>query len=104
MTASVTGDSATEVIDAGAVASLCLSAFADALSRGEAAAVAELFQPDGYWRDHLSFTWDLRTLRGHEAITGMLADRLTAVGPGDFRLDRPDPLIQPLDERRQLVQ
>jgi putative flavoprotein involved in K+ transport len=104
MTASVTGGSASEVIDAGAVASLWLSAFADALSRGEAAAVAELFQPDGYWRDHLSFTWDLRTLRGHEAITGMLADRLTAVAPGDFRLDRPDPLIQPLDERRPLVQ
>jgi putative flavoprotein involved in K+ transport len=98
------GRAAAEVVDAGTVASVWLSAFEDALARGEAPAVAELFQPDGYWRDHLGFTWDLRTLRGHEAIMDMLADRLTAAGPGDFRVDRPEPVIQPLDETRQFVQ
>jgi putative flavoprotein involved in K+ transport len=104
MVTSGMGDSATEDIDAGAVAAVWLCALEEALSLGQAFAVTELFEPDGYWRDQLSFTWNLRTLHGSEAIRDMLEERLVVVGPGEFRLDGPEPVIQPLGEDRQCVQ
>ena len=40
-------------------------------SRDEAG-VAALFTADGYWRDHLALTWDLRTIKGRAKIAGFL--------------------------------
>ena len=62
-----------------------LSSFAAALKRGDAAGVAELFAGDGYWRDLVSFTWNIVTLEGRAAIADMLQARLDDVRPGSFR-------------------
>ncbi|QUD89617.1 flavin-containing monooxygenase [Phenylobacterium montanum] len=49
-----------------------LAEFEKALTSGEAARSAELFEPDGFWRDFVAFTWNLLTLEGRSAIRGML--------------------------------
>ncbi|NLZ57578.1 MAG: NAD(P)/FAD-dependent oxidoreductase, partial [Corynebacterium sp.] len=35
--------------------------------------VTELFEPEGFWRDLLSFTWNLTTAEGSEQIRQMIA-------------------------------
>lgn len=57
-----------------------LSQFASALEHDQVDAAADLFLPDGYWRDLLALTWDLRTLQGPERIKSVLAERLAATG------------------------
>ena len=63
-----------------------LSAFGDALIAGDTAAVAELFLPDCYWRDLIAFTWNIKTLEGRAAITGMLGETLARVQPGSWKI------------------
>ena len=47
---------------------------------------AALFGEDSYWRDLVSFTWNLRTEEGRGAIHEMLAARLADVQPSNFQL------------------
>ena len=49
-----------------------LAAFGDALDRGDTQAAADLFAPECYWRDLVSFTWNIKTMEGREAIRKML--------------------------------
>lgn len=46
-----------------------LSSFEDALKKEDSSSLATLFRPDGWWRDHLGLSWDLRTLNGLHAIS-----------------------------------
>ena len=62
-----------------------LASFAESLKRGDAVATAALFTDDGYWRDLLSFTWNIVTLEGRPAIAEMLAARLADVRPESFQ-------------------
>ena len=62
-----------------------LASFAATLKRGDAAGAAALFAADGYWRDLVSFTWNIVTLAGRSAIADMLAARLSEVRPDSFR-------------------
>jgi putative flavoprotein involved in K+ transport len=62
-----------------------LASFAASLTRGDAAATAALFTEDGYWRDLVSFTWNIVTLEGRAAIAEMLIARLAEVRPESFR-------------------
>ena len=43
-----------------------------AIERQDAPAAAGMFAEEGYWRDILSFTWDLRTFHGTARITSAL--------------------------------
>ena len=46
-----------------------LSNFGAALDRADLAAAAEMFHAESYWRDLVSFTWNIKTLEGKaEAI------------------------------------
>ncbi|MBN9621824.1 MAG: NAD(P)-binding domain-containing protein [Actinobacteria bacterium] len=58
-----------------------------ALDLADPAEVASLFAPDGWLRDRLALTWDLRTFRGTTEIRRVLADRLEAAGLTDLALD-----------------
>ena len=62
-----------------------LASFAASLKRGDAAATAALFADDGYWRDLVSFTWNIVTLEGRAAIAEMLTARLAEVRPESFQ-------------------
>ena len=50
-----------------------LSRFGAALDRKDRAAAAELFGDECYWRDLVSFTWNIKTLEGKDEIQAMLA-------------------------------
>ena len=70
-------------------AALWLERFAAALSAGDADAAAAQFLPDGYWRDLLAFTWNVKTLEGTEQIAGMLRATLAHARPCRLSLDGP---------------
>ncbi len=61
--------------------------FEAALGRNDIAASVALFEPDGYWRDLVAFTWNIRTQEGAAAIRSMLEARLADVQPGSFALE-----------------
>jgi putative flavoprotein involved in K+ transport len=65
-----------------------LARFDAALMAGDAAAAA-LFEPDGYWRDLLTFTWNIRTMEGREAIADMLDACLARTAPFGLAADGP---------------
>lgn len=61
-----------------------LKSLAAALASGSAADAADLFTEDCYWRDLLTFTWNVKTLEGRPAIAAMLTSQLAACAPDDF--------------------
>jgi putative flavoprotein involved in K+ transport len=61
--------------------------FEAALGRSDIAASVALFEADGYWRDLVAFTWNIRTQEGAAAIRSMLEARLADVQPGSFALE-----------------
>jgi len=66
-----------------------LARFDTALHDDDPRAVAALFEPAGFWRDLLSFTWNIATLEGRDAIADMLAACLAATRPWGWRQDGP---------------
>lgn len=64
-----------------------LDAFGAALASGNPDAVLPLFDADCYWRDLVSFTWNIRTQEGHDAIRDMLAARQAETGASNFQLE-----------------
>lgn len=67
-------------------ASSWLSAFEKALVSGQAHQVTALFAEDCFWRDLVSFTWNICTQEGHHAIADMLSSCLKEVKPSHFVL------------------
>ncbi|MER9936774.1 NAD(P)/FAD-dependent oxidoreductase [Mesorhizobium sp. M0088] len=63
-----------------------LESLAQALAAGDAAAASNLFVDDCYWRDLLTFTWNITTMEGREAIAGMLAATLATAKPSAWHL------------------
>jgi putative flavoprotein involved in K+ transport len=47
-----------------------------ALAGGDIEAAVNLFQADCYWRDLVTFTWNLKTMEGKDQIRDMLKSRL----------------------------
>jgi putative flavoprotein involved in K+ transport len=64
-----------------------LAKLGKALESGNIDAAVNLFQTDCYWRDLATFTWNLKTLEGHEQIRDMLTTQLSNIGPSLFRQD-----------------
>jgi putative flavoprotein involved in K+ transport len=54
------------------------------LQRGDVAAAAQLFEPGGFWRDLVAFTWNIRTAEGQGEIQAMLAACLPTTAPRNF--------------------
>ncbi len=63
-----------------------LSRLDEALTSGDIEAAVALFQDDCYWRDLVTFTWNIRTLEGKDAIRDMLKAQLQSVKPSDWML------------------
>ncbi|KAJ5748711.1 uncharacterized protein N7511_010407 [Penicillium nucicola] len=61
------------------------------LIAGDKGAISEIFAKNGYWRDHLCFSWDLRTIKGREEIIAFTA------GQNELKIeiDRGSPLKSP---------
>ncbi|KAF8128629.1 hypothetical protein EV363DRAFT_1451618 [Boletus edulis] len=63
-----------------------LSAFEASVSNEEIDSLILLFHEHGFWKDILTLTWDMRTIRGHPSIKRMLDARLAATGLSAFQL------------------
>ena len=64
-----------------------LRSFEDALTQHDVAGAAALFVKVSFWRDLVSFTWNITTLEGPSEISEMLERRLSDVAPNNFTLD-----------------
>ena len=63
-----------------------LAGFGAALERADIAAAVAMFDDDSYWRDLVSFTWNITTLEGKPAIQAMLDATLNDVRPSSWAL------------------
>lgn len=73
-----------------------LDALEDALKSGDVDAALDLFDDDCYWRDMVSFTWNLLTLQGKQEIRDMLMERLDDVRPTAWTVE---PWPEPYGEK-----
>lgn len=71
---------------AASAASAWLSAFSDALTARDADAAAALFADESYWRDIVSFTWNITTVEGPAGVADLLRATLGQVDPAGFQL------------------
>jgi putative flavoprotein involved in K+ transport len=68
-------------------ASAWFADFGHALASGDIDAAMALFDADCYWRDLVSFTWNICTQEGPDAIRAMLQARLADVQPSNFAVE-----------------
>ena len=66
-----------------------LTAFATAISDQDITAITALFHETCFWRDLLTFTWNIKTMEGQPAIAAMLAETLQRTAPTSWRLIEP---------------
>ncbi len=66
-----------------------LADFESALAERDIDRVVGKFATDSFWRDLVAFTWNLKTVEGHDGISGMLTDRLADTDPSGFRTAEP---------------
>jgi cation diffusion facilitator CzcD-associated flavoprotein CzcO len=63
-----------------------LARFEAAVQAQDAAAAADMFLPDGLWRDLLAFTWNIETASGRPAIEETLRKTLARTKPANFHI------------------
>src|SRR5687768_16908091 len=64
-----------------------LSTLEAALSKSDTKAAAALFADECYWRDLVSFTWNIITLEGRAAIEAMLKETVARVKPSNWKIE-----------------
>ena len=64
-----------------------LTAFEASLASDDRDAAVAMFTADGYWRDLVAFTWNIKTMEGPAAIADMLAATLSEARPSAWRID-----------------
>ena len=69
------------------LASAWLADFQTVLERRDIDAAVALFAPDSYWRDLVTFTWNICTQESPAAIRSMLQARLADVKPSAFAIE-----------------
>lgn len=83
----------TDVLDVEAPAGLDAQAwFADferALTAGDIDAAANMFCEVSYWRDLVSFTWNITTVEGRDGVRDLLQNTLAGTRPYNFQLSEP---------------
>ena len=75
--------------DASTAVESWLDAFDSALGSGDVDAATGLFTEDGLWRDLVAFTWNIKTVEGHDQIADMLRATLSRVQPKGWSLSEP---------------
>ncbi|WP_256837729.1 NAD(P)/FAD-dependent oxidoreductase [Ornithinimicrobium faecis] len=71
-----------------------LTGLGEALAARDVDRALTFFAEDCYWRDFVSFTWNMITLEGQDAIADMLRERLADVQPDDWAPDDTVPARQ----------
>ncbi|MGP3698181.1 NAD(P)-binding domain-containing protein [Rhodobacter sp. NSM] len=63
-----------------------LSAFGDALEQGDIERAVAMFADECYWRDLVTFTWNIKTVEGREQVADMLRHQLATTKPRGWDL------------------
>ncbi|MEM9776685.1 MAG: NAD(P)/FAD-dependent oxidoreductase [Chloroflexota bacterium] len=64
-----------------------LNDFGASLEQGDVDAAVDMFADECYWRDLVTFTWNIKTVEGKEQVADMLNARLSDVKPSNWELD-----------------
>jgi hypothetical protein len=81
------GLSAPPDVDAAVVAQAWFQTFANYVQTDDVDGIVSQLVDDAFWRDMLTFTWDLRTFYGRDRIKQFLADRLATTKPSKLQID-----------------
>ena len=65
------------------------SDFEAALTAGDVEAAVAMFAPTCFWRDLVSFTWNLLTVEGRDGVRGLLEGTLATTSPHGFTVTEP---------------
>ncbi|MFC9982360.1 flavin-containing monooxygenase [Gordonia sp. NPDC127522] len=66
-----------------------LREFESALAAHDITRATNAFLTDSFWRDLTAFTWNIKTVEGHEQIADMLTARLADTRPSNFTATEP---------------
>ena len=66
-----------------------LGRFESDLKARDIEAAAAMFATESYWRDLVSFTWNLKTVEGPAGVADMLGDTLEGTDPSGFETEEP---------------
>jgi len=61
--------------------------FEDALVAGDAGRAASMFAATSFWRDLVSFTWNITTVENPAGVRDLLEETLARTGPHDFAFE-----------------
>jgi len=61
-----------------------LDSFGESLAQGDIAGACDMFLDDCYWRDLVTFTWNIKTLEGKGQVEEMLKDQLSSIKPSNW--------------------
>lgn len=64
-----------------------LTEFGAALEKNDVASATDMFADESYWRDLVSFTWNIKTVEGKDEIRAMLDSRNADVQPSNFQIE-----------------
>jgi len=64
-----------------------LTDFGAALEKNDVDSAVQMFGESSYWRDLVSFTWNIKTVEGHDEIRDMLATTLAHVQPNNWQIE-----------------
>ena len=62
-----------------------LQRFSDAMNDRDAGNIAQFFEPEGYWKDILAFTWEHRCFFQRDDIAKAMQATLNTADPSNFR-------------------
>lgn len=80
---------ATQQQTADDIATAWLSEFGTALAQRDIDSAASLFAQESYWRDLVSFSWNLTTVEHEDGVRDLLQETLDRVDPTGFELSEP---------------
>ncbi|TIN45805.1 MAG: NAD(P)/FAD-dependent oxidoreductase [Mesorhizobium sp.] len=63
-----------------------LDQFSAALAAGDIDGAVGCFQEDCYWRDLVTFTWNIKTMEGRDQVRDMLMSQLAKIKPSNWAL------------------
>ncbi|KLO16584.1 dimethylaniline monooxygenase [Schizopora paradoxa] len=69
------------------IASTWIDSLRVAFEKEDADAFADCFEPQGWFRDLMTFSWDFKSLRGHEEIKKYFANSMRDVKISDLKLE-----------------
>ncbi len=74
--------------------SAILTEFGAALAAGAIDRAVAMFQDDCYWRDLVTFTWNIKTVEGRAEVADMLRHQLAATQPSNWRIAEGETVTQ----------